>query len=222
MTEAVLLKKDRALDLARRLVSTLPVGVPGLFNPWADSCAMDQLWNGAHSKLQRLAEHLDCDAKIILCGEAPGYAGARHTGIAFTSERLICEGKIPRVVHDGRRLTLRAKPFSEQSATIVWDMLNRLGIAERTIMWNAVQLHPHLPSKAHSNRTPAPSEVVMGIPALKLLLDSFPSARLLAIGRTSERLLGKMGFDVDASIRHPANGGAKLFRDGVAAAVARL
>lgn len=211
-----------AISLAKCLTATLPVGVPGLFNPWGDACALDQPWNDAAAKLSRLANHLDCDAKVILCGEAPGYAGARHSGVAFTSESQICAGSVPRMASDVRRLTARRKPFSEQSATIVWETLYRLGVAEHTVTWNAVQLHPHYLSDTHSNRTPKQAEVSLGAPAIKLLAEAFPSARIFAVGRTAEKQLLKMGIAVDAAIRHPANGGANLFRSHMATAVKRI
>ena len=211
-----------AIELARSLASTLPVGMPGLFNPWGDACVLDRPWNDSAAKLSRLANHLDCVPKVILCGEAPGYAGARHSGVAFTSERQIVEGSVPRLTSAGQRLTARPNPFSELSATIVWETLGRLGIAEQTITWNAVQLHPHHLDNAHSNRTPRKTEVALGVPAMKLLTEAFPSARIFAVGRTAEKLLLKMGFDVDVAIRHPANGGANLFRSGLTAAIAHL
>ena len=76
-----------AEELARTLVSALPTGVPGLFNPWADVCGEDLGSNGPDAKQRRLQQHLDCDVEFILCGEAAGWQGMRHTGLAFTSER---------------------------------------------------------------------------------------------------------------------------------------
>lgn len=51
-----------AEELARTLVSALPKGVPGLFNPWADVCGEDLGSNGPAAKQRRLQQHLDCDA----------------------------------------------------------------------------------------------------------------------------------------------------------------
>lgn len=212
----------KAINLAQRLAATLPVEVPGLFNPWGDACMQDMAWNDAAAKLARLAGHLDCEPKVILCGEAPGYAGARHSGVALTSERQICEGRIPRLIPDGRRLTSRSAPFSEQSATIVWETLHHLGVAEHAVLWNAVQLHPHQLGDTHSNRTPKQPEVALGAPAMKILTEAFPSVPIFAVGRTAEKLLKKMGYEVYAVLRHPANGGANLFRSGMATAMACL
>lgn len=202
--------------LARRLVETLPSGSSGLFNPWRDCCPHDAAGNGPVEKLDRLARHLDCDPEFILAGEAPGYAGCRYSGIAFTSERLLGEGAIPRIPVLSGRLSTRRLPFSEPSATIVWKTLYRLGIAERTILWNALQLHPHRPDELWSNRTPTPSEIRLGEPALRMLIEAYPKARIIAVGKKSEGLLQGMGIPTAGSVRHPANGGATEFAAGLA------
>jgi uracil-DNA glycosylase len=201
--------------LAKRLTDTLPSGYPNLFNPWRDHCTDDERWNGPDVKFARLAAHLDCVPEFILCGEAPGYLGCRHSGIAFTSERLLLEGKIPRISPIGRRLTGRARPYSEPSATIVWNALYKLGIEKRTILWNALQLHPHKPGNSQSNRTPTSAEIELGRPALRMLIAEFPTAKVVAVGRKAEGLLNAMGVVPAATVRHPANGGATKFAQGL-------
>lgn len=203
------------LSLARRLIETLPSGLPGLFNPWKDKCPHDAPGNGPTEKLERLSLHLDCNPEFILAGEAPGYQGCRYSGIAFTSERLLGEGAIPRIPSLSNRLSTRRLPFSEPSATIVWKTLYRLGIAERTILWNAMQLHPYRSDNVWSNRTPSPSEISLGEPALRLLIEAFPSAKIIAVGKKSEGLLREMAIPIAGSVRHPANGGATEFAAGL-------
>lgn len=205
--------------LATRLIETLPSGLPGLFNPWQEHCPYEFAGDGPASRRERLALHLDCDPTLILVGEAPGYQGCRYSGIAFTSERLLIEGAIPRIPALSNRLSTRRLPFSEPSATIVWRTLIRLGIAERTILWNALQLHPHRIGEPWSNRTPTAREIDLGAPALHLLTTSFPAARIVAVGWKSESLLMAMGITPAATVRHPANGGATLFAVGIAALV---
>ena len=209
-------------SLAHSLVETLPFDVPGLFNPWRDHCPDDEHHNGPEAKLERLALHLDCVPQFILCGEAPGHLGCRHSGIAFTSERLLLEGSIPRVSTSHRRLTSRKLPFSEPSATIVWKSLYLLGIAEHTILWNALQLHPHKLGNRQSNRTPSDSEIALGEPALRVLVEAFPAAKIVAIGKKAEGLLRNMGVVPVAAVRHPANGGATKFADGMRALVTQF
>jgi hypothetical protein len=124
------------------------------------------------------------------------------------------EGVIPRVGRVMERLSTRHIPFSEQSATIVWETLYKLGVAEETILWNAVQLHPH---KDHvwTNRTPSDQELARGAPALKILLSAYRGARIVAVGKKAEKVLNDMGIIYQAGIRHPANGGAKEFGRGL-------
>ncbi|MDD5181164.1 MAG: uracil-DNA glycosylase, partial [Gallionellaceae bacterium] len=203
------------LSLARSLIATLPSGVDGLFNPWRDHCPHDAAGNGPTEKLNRLALHLDCNPEFILAGEAPGYQGCRYSGIAFTSERLLGEGSIPRIPALTGRLSTRRLPFSEPSATIVWKTLYRLGIAERTLLWNAMQLHPYRPDNLWSNRTPAPDEISLGEPAMQMLIEAFPAAKIVAVGKKSEGLLREMGVPITGSVRHPANGGATQFAAGL-------
>jgi uracil-DNA glycosylase len=201
--------------LAKLLTDRLPSGRPTLFNPWRDPCDDDEPCNGPDAKLARLAAHLACDPKFILCGEAAGYQGCKHSGIAFTSERLLLEGRIPRIPKLNHRLTSRARPYSEPSATIVWKALYKLGIEKRTILWNALQMHPHKPGNKQSNRTPKSCEIKIGEPALQRLVDEFPKAKVVAVGRKAERSLKSMGIAPAATVRHPANGGATAFARGL-------
>jgi hypothetical protein len=201
--------------LAEKLVATLPSGLSNLFNPWMDSCPGDTELNNTEARLARLAQHLACEPDFLVIGEASGYLGMRRSALAFTSERLLLEGAIPRVPAPTGRLTARRLPYSEPSATIVWRTLKQLGIAERTILWNALPMHPFRPGEHASNRTPTDAELMQGAPAMRLLVDAFPRAKVVAVGRKSELLLGRMGVPVLGQVRHPANGGATAFARGL-------
>lgn len=216
---------DRALAAfarARGLVSTLPPSRPGLFNPWRDSCRFDSPENGPSQRLDRLAAHLDCDPRLILVGEAPGYQGCRYSGIAFTSERLLLDGAVPRITRLASRLTLRERPFSEPSATIVWKTLYRLGIAEATVLWNALQMHPFAGGDPLTNRTPTHAEMKSGRAALCELHRIYTAAAFIAVGKNAERALAEAEIAALCTVRHPANGGATAFADGLARAVHRI
>lgn len=209
------------LSLALRLIATLPVGLAGLFNPWREHCQHETACDGPEARVIRLARHLNCDPIYILAGEAPSYRGCRYSGVAFTSERLLLEGAIPRIPAPLDRISTRKVPFSEPSASIVWKELKRLEIADRTVLWNAVQLHPHRPREPWSNRTPNSAELAHGAAAMRVLMETFPTARIVAVGKKSESLLASMGTVVAASVRHPAYGGAKEFAAGLEALVWR-
>src|SRR5436190_12843869 len=93
----------------------------------------------------RLAAYLDAraDAPLLLVGEAPGYRGARVSGIPFTSERQLT-GAGP----------------AEVTATIVRAALAELGLEAQTLCWNVVPTHPGTEA---SNRRPTRAEVEAGI-----------------------------------------------------------
>lgn len=206
--------------LAKSLIETLPTGCIGLFNPWGDHCQHDAPGNGPDAKLRRLALHLNCDEPRFICvGEAPGYQGARYSGVAFTSERLLGEGAIPRIPATAGRLSTRRLPFSEPSATIVWKTLKHLGIEDCTILWNALQMHPFRDGDVWTNRTPSAAEIALGIPAMRMLAGAFPSARIIAVGKKAEGLLAGMGIPVAGTVRHPANGGATEFANGMSSLI---
>jgi len=189
-----------------------------VFNPWVDHDPTTDLSRTATtSRLARLTSHLSTDARYVLIGEAAGYQGCKVSGIPFTSERLILEARIPRISADAPRLTSRLRPWSEPSATTVWNTLHALGIADETILWNAFPWHPHKPRMLHSNRTPTPAERSAGVDVLGQLLDLYPQAQVFAVGRNAEWGLQQVGREA-APLRHPSMGGAKKFAQQLGAA----
>jgi uracil-DNA glycosylase len=137
------------------------------------------------ARLERyLAEH--AGARVLLVGEAPGYRGARISGIPFTSERQ-----------------LTGIGSAEATATIVHRVLAELGLTDDVLLWNVVPTHPGTQS---SNRRPSPDEVVAGrVFAAELALDR----RLIAVGRVAHAALG------GEYVRHPSHGGAADFARGL-------
>ncbi len=195
---------------------------PGLFNPWRQICATECAVNGHLARQERLLRHLDCPRpRLLLIGEAPGYQGCRFSGVPFTSERLLLEGSIPRMPEmAGQRITLRDKPWSEPSATIVWKALYEHGLADDTVMFNAVPWHPEGAAGPLSNRTPTTTEKATGVPHLRRLLALYPGVTVAALGNTASGNLTELGV-AHVKLRHPANGGARKFRDGLAALIDR-
>ncbi len=208
------------IHLADRLVATLPSRQDALYNPYTESCMYDCEENTPQTRLQRLRDHLECKPRLILVGEAPGYMGCRYSGVAFTSEGLLLDGAIPRIATPQSRLTTRYRPFREQSATILWRTLKALSAQDETVLWNAVQMHPHRRGEPWSNRTPTARELALGVPALQMLRREFPKATFVPIGKKSYRLLKQAGIEAAAYVRHPANGGAIRFAEGLSALLA--
>lgn len=210
-----------SLTLAKALVADLPSGLSDAFNPWADRCDQDLPDNSPAAKLIRLGQHLDCAAKLILVGEAPGYAGCRHAGIAFTSEKQLLDGAIPRIDAVPGRLTSKASPFTEPSATTVWRGLYDHGLEHVTVLWNAVQLHPIGKKGTHSNRSPTAAELKYGLRALSLLREAFPTALIVAVGKKAEEALLASSLSFEG-VRHPSYGGTPAFREGLRQIAARV
>lgn len=176
-----------------------------------DSDAEGDFRTTAVERCDRLLAHLDrvSDGDIVIVGEAPGWKGARQSGVPFTSAK-----------------TVGLQGSSEGSATIVHGKLADLKIADRTLLWNAFPIHPHKARSPRSNRTPTDSELAAGMDSLRLAVAG---RRVICVGnpaRTSiEKLLGLQVPGVGGAsansravaLRHPANGGAPEFRSGLAA-----
>lgn len=190
-----------------------------VFNPWTDhDPGTDAQADAPRRRRQRLARHLSARASVILVGEASGYQGCHVSGIPFTSERLLLEGVIPRIAIPGSRLSTRARPWSEPSATTVWGTLHELGVAKEVVLWNAFPWHPHRPGSLQSNRTPGPQERAAGLEVLRVLLSRFPDARVFAVGRHADASLSDLGVQ-HLYLRHPSMAGAAAFRQGLVSAL---
>jgi uracil-DNA glycosylase len=188
---------------------------PNVFNPWKQRDERnDGALNGPAARRKRLCVHLSVQPDHILIGEAAGYQGCHVTGIAFTSERLIMTGVVPRIAAPGGRLSTRHIPWSEPSATTVWKTLHALNIEQNTILWNAFPWHPHRPGNLQSNRTPTRLERQFGLVVLDSLLSAVPKAIVFAVGRHAESILAEVGRAA-VPLRHPSMGGAVLFRRGL-------
>lgn len=189
-----------------------------VFNPWSANSDDDAHVTGAMERRLRLLEHMAVAPRWLLIGEAPGYQGARVSGLAFTSERLLCQGKIPRM-GPSARISTRATPWSEPSASIVWQTLAELGIERETVLWNVFPWHPHNPDEPLSNRTPVHAEVQAGALILQGLMDLFPAAEVLAVGQVAHRAMAESGLPCHGTLRHPAHGGKADFVQGLRAKV---
>jgi uracil-DNA glycosylase len=143
---------------------------------------------GASVRRARLRAYLDQRgaARLILVGEAPGYRGARVSGVPFTSERQ-----------------LSGNPPGESTATIVHRALGELGLADDVLLWNVVPTHPHFAGRPETNRPPTAAEIEAGLPFVRELARG---RALLAVGRVAQRALGA------PYLRHPSHGGAAAFK----------
>jgi hypothetical protein len=205
---------------------------PGVFNPWGETDAESDVdAKGPEIRRDQLCLYLkerigvaDC----LLCAEAIGYQGGHFSGIPMTSERLLLGGlrhkRIdPQMVFQGvaprRTSSPQVKPlgFTEPTATIVWGFLAEQGIdPRRVVLWNAFPWHPYKAEKGLlSNRTPTDDELCAGHGVLQQLLQIGQFQQLIAVGEKSAVQLQQLGIAA-VKVRHPANGGAGLFRQQMA------
>lgn len=171
------------------------------FNFYADRVDGLDVADACVRRQANLLEHLTARegrCRFMLVGEAPGYNGARWSGVAFTDERSL---------GPERRSSTRPQGFREPSATILGGALRDLGLDEVTVRWNAVPLHPHGPGRPLTNRKPTEEERVAGLEFLEELVSIMQPERVLAVGRVAERSLPEATY-----VRHPARGGATIFR----------
>jgi len=219
-----------------RLLQNSPSGA--VFNPWWQVDEQNDIGRNApairRNQLQSYLGKRLRKANFAVIGEAVGYRGGHFSGIPMTSERLLL-GRSKKVrlksndffsdINPRRTSKPEKCPdgFSEPTATIVWGTLLRLGLKPaQFVVWNAFPWHSF--DSRHgmlSNRMPNKSERAAGLPVLKAFLELFPCDQVVALGKIAAAQLEQL--DVNAHcVRHPASGGAKLFRQQMAAVVKKV
>lgn len=199
-----------------------PEGAERVFNPWRDTDERDGSPRRAMpaKRLENLAAYLEArrtSARFVLMGEAPSHRGCRFSGIPFCSEHELVH-KADLVARRPLALTSRdaaTKPFKERSAHVIWDELARSGAAYDVVLWNTFPWHPYLDDVA-TNRKPRPAEVAHGREALAAFHACFTQPlTILAVGKVAQTALAVWPeWRCAGYIRHPAQGGETLFRQG--------
>ena len=220
---------SKAINDFLRLLKQSPPGA--VFNPWWQVDKQNDIdCNAPAIRRKHLRAYLQRRlgrVKLVVIGEALGYRGGHFTGIPMTSERILLgkketAGIKPEHVFSSfkARRTSRCQPcpdgFSEPTATIVWSTLLRLGLRpEEFVLWNAFPWHSFDPRRGLlSNRMPNKSERSAGLSVLKTFLDLFPCEKIIALGNVAASQLKELNVE-SHRVRHPASGGAGLFRQQI-------
>jgi hypothetical protein len=226
----------KEIDSFLQLLKNSPSGA--VFNPWWQVDKQNDVGRNAPAiRRKQLAAYLRKrlgKIKLVLIGEALGYRGGHFSGIPMTSERILLgkkkdRGIEPEQVFSSIRACRTSEPrkcpegFSEPTATIVWSTLLRLGLKpEQFVLWNAFPWHSFEPRRGMlSNRMPNKSERASGLSVLEAFLDLFPCNEIIALGNVAGSQLKELNAEIH-QVRHPASGGAKLFRQQIAKTISRI
>jgi hypothetical protein len=209
-----------------------------VFNPWWQVDKENDIdRNGPSIRQKHLRSYLSArlgKVRFAVIGEALGYRGGHFSGIPMTSERLLL-GRSKRFHIKPMDFFSDAKPrrtskpekcpdgFSEPTATIVWGTLLQLGLKpNRFVLWNAFAWHSFDPRRGMlSNRMPSKSEQAAGLAVLIAFLELFPCDQVVALGKIAAAQLEELDVSVHC-VRHPASGGARLFRQQITKIVNEL
>jgi Uracil DNA glycosylase superfamily len=219
----------KEIDDFLRLLKNSPSGA--VFNPWWQVDEQNDVAHNApairRNQLRAYLEERLGKSTVAIIGEALGYRGGHFSGIPMTSERMLLgkkrdDGIEPEHVFSSikpRRTSKSRKcpeGFSEPTATIVWSTLLRLGLKpEQFVLWNAFPWHSFDPGRGMlSNRMPNKFERSAGLSVLKAFLDLFRYNEIVALGNVAASQLKELNVEF-LRVRHPASGGAKLFRQQI-------
>ena len=226
----------KEIDDFLRLLKKSPSGA--VFNPWWEVDERNDVGHNApairRNQLRAYLEERLGKSKVAIIGEALGYRGGHFSGIPMTSERILLGKKKDSGIHleqvfSGIQPRQTSKPekyqdgFSEPTATIVWGTLLKLGLKpEQFVLWNAFPWHSFDSCRGMlSNRMPNKSERAAGLSVLKVFLDLFPCNEIVALGNVAASQLVELNVKTDR-VRHPASGGAKLFRQQIGRIVPKV
>ncbi len=188
-----------------------------LFNPYAladDALGVPGAGWIRRENLKGYLDAYDALPPLFVMAEAPGPWGCRFSGVPLTSEAQLND---PRFWLAGIP-TSRSEPHHEYSGRIYHRVVS--GHYRRVFTWNAVPLHPHRTDEPLTIRTPTRAEVRAFLPLVSEMVRALNPAACIAVGRVAERAFADI--DVEATyVRHPSQGGAKLFEAGMREAFMR-
>ena len=174
----------------------------------------DQQKNNLFHYLKFMKEN---EATTLFLGEASGYNGCRHTGIAFTSGNILYRNVLFEDLRD--KLNIKGiEKYNEKSSNIVYEFLNRHPkIFFESVIFNIFPFHPFKENKTESNRKPTKEESLEGQEYLMKLLEIFKFKKIIAIGNVAYDSLVSFSKNHDLSeiqiekVRHPSYGGRDDF-----------
>ena len=173
-----------------------------IFNPWADSDSTDCCFDSYKIRVANLTKYLinQEKSKYILIAESPS-KGARYTGIAMTSEKVIKDLKLS---YETTSLKSKEKRYyiGEQTASKVWKEIAKRN--EQFVMWNAFAFNIHEQENKWFE-TPTEEELKENLNILETFISLYSTSKIIAIGNKAKNALSKLNITNYEWVRHPSN-----------------
>lgn len=185
----------------------------GAFNFYRDEHPGLDLPGAARIRRENLRSYLEevsVPPTTLVAAPAPGWRGARFTGVPFTSQLQLMRPDFP---VGGRKTSKGTHLIGEKTGTYLWEAL--LPHHPEVFLWAVFPLHPHRRGEAQTNRIPTLNEIEAFVPLVSDLVEALEPERLLAVGRSAEWTLGQLDLEF-TPLKHPAVGGLRAFKRGVA------
>jgi len=191
------------------------IQLDNIFNPYRDYCPVYDRHNAPSIRRANLRIMIDFfrgkeDLSLWIARDL-GHRGGRRTGLAMSDDfqlaKFIKKNALP------LKSPVKGEPIKEQTATIVWTMIERTG--KPVMLWNIFPFHPHEPTKPQSNRCHSASERAQTAHILPALVKLIAPSKLVTIGREAKLFLPEgLSDESDMKIhhtRHPSCGGKSQF-----------
>ena len=203
---------------------------PALFNPFQErdrDCDAPHAARRRRDNLARYFAALDAlpGPRDLWLAEAPGATGTRRTGIPLIDEReLALANEVYAIDPPLERVTVGPLPAGTSTGRAIWREIRRTGY--RPVLWNVLLHHPERRVEGRlTNRAPRAGEVRYFTTMVEEAYRRWCSGgdtdasppRVIAIGKYAERVALTLQLPGVTYVRHPAQGGLKAFRGGMAA-----
>lgn len=180
-----------------------------IFNPYAEYDENDISPLAPCIRCVNLKNFLlsNSDADYILIAESPS-SGARYTGIAMTSEKVIEKYNLKNLSYTSFNQKKTRK--GEITASKVWEQISKS--KNKFVLWNSFAFNI-VENDKHWFENPEKKEVELNIDLLKDFMDMFPKAKIVAVGKTAQNALNMLNIKDFECVRHPSNDFKNEFKE---------
>ena len=196
-------------DFIKELIRFNPKDLPRakhIFNPWTTSdITQGDINENAHiTRCKNLKNYLSSikTPDYILIAESPS-SGARYTGIAMTSEKVIKENNL------SYQSTSQKGNTYELTASRVWNEMSKG--SKTFVLWNAFAFNINKKQNKWFEN-PTSEELKANKYLLEKFLDLYPKAKIVAVGTKAKEALSIIGITNIENVRHPSHDYKKEFK----------